>query len=199
MAGNERADASWIIDPEPLLLATTTFGRYEPRLFDEVLDWLNTNGQAVNLQRLQNLGQHLGQRSVLNGLAAHLAKRTANFKWRALLRETKAVSHTELLFPDIPVVGEPDELFARYGWRRGPVRLRQLSQAPDPRYAANLLFTLRALFGVQASPKSWLICSPLSPGILAKWPGDWLISRDHPNHAQRHGAIRPCFNPARWP
>ena len=110
----------WIIDPEALLLATTTFGRHDPRLFDEVLDWLNTNGQTINLQRLQNL--HFGQRSVLNGLAAHLAKRTVHFKWRALLREAPNAP-TELLFPDLPVFGEADELFARYGWRRGPVKL----------------------------------------------------------------------------
>lgn len=150
VAGNARTQASWIIDPEALLLATTTFGRYEPRLFDEVLDWLNTNGQTINLQRLQNLAQHFGQRSVLNGLAAHLAKRTANFKWRTLLRETKPVTHSELLFPELPVFGEPDELFARHGWRRGPVKLRQLSQPPDPHQATNLLFKLRALFGLQA-------------------------------------------------
>jgi len=150
VAGNARPNDRWIIDPEALLLVTTTFGRYEPRLFDEVLDWLNTNGQTVNLQRLQNLAQHFGQRSVLNGLAAHLAKRTANFKWRTLLREAQPATTTELLFPDLPVLGEPDELFARHGWRRGPVKLRQLSQPPDPHQAANLLFKLRALFGLQA-------------------------------------------------
>ena len=150
VAGNARPDASWIIDPEALLLVTTTFGRYDSRLFDEVLDWLDTNGQTINLQRLQNLGQDFGQRSVLNGLAAHLAKRTANFKWRALLRDAPDVTQTELLFPGLPVFGEPDEVFARYGWRRGRVKLRGLSQPPDPHQAANLLFKLRALFGLQA-------------------------------------------------
>jgi hypothetical protein len=150
VAGNARPDASWIIDPEALLLATTTFGRYDPRLFDEVLDWLDTNGHTINLQRLQNLGQDFGQRFVLKGLAAHLAKRTGNFKWRTLLREAPDVRQTELLFPELPVFGEPDELFARYGWRRGRVKLRRLSQPPDPHQATNLLFKLRALFGLQA-------------------------------------------------
>jgi len=152
VAGNSRGHDAWMIDPEALLLATTTFGRFEPRLFDEVLDWLNTNSQAINLQRLQNLGETFGQRSVLCGMAAHLVRRTINSKWRTLLRdvETAPVIATEVLFPDVPVVGEVDSLFAQHGWRRGPVKLRQLSQGPNPDQVTNLLFKLRSLFGVQA-------------------------------------------------
>jgi hypothetical protein len=45
-------ETPWMIDPEALLLATCTFGRYEPRLFDEVLDWMRTNGWVMNTQRL---------------------------------------------------------------------------------------------------------------------------------------------------
>lgn len=171
VAGNTHPDDRWIIDPEALLLTTTTFGRYDPRLFDEVLDWLTTNGHTINLQRLQNLSQHFGQRSVLNGLAAHLAKRTANNKWRTLLRDTKPATRTELLFPDLPVFGEPDELFTRQGWRRGPVKLRELSQPPDPHQAANLLFKLRALFGMQARAEvmAYLLTSESGhPGEMAE-------------------------------
>lgn len=152
VAGSSRGHDTWMIDPEALLLATTTFGRFEPRLFDEVLDWLNTNSQAINLQRLKNLSENFGQRSVLHGIAAHLARRTINGKWRTLLRdlETTTVTATELLFPDVPVIGQPDELFAQHGWRRGPVKLRQLSQSPNADQVTNLLFKLRSLFGVQA-------------------------------------------------
>jgi hypothetical protein len=150
VAGSARGNDAWIIDPEALLLATTTFGRCDPRLFDEVIDWLNTNSQAINLQRLQNLGRHLGQRSVLNGLAEHLAQRATNTKWRSFLREAKPVTVGELLFPGVPISGETDELFARHGWQRGPLKLRQLSRSPDPNYSTNLLLKLRSLFGVQA-------------------------------------------------
>jgi hypothetical protein len=38
-----------------LLLLTLTVARYDPRLFDEVLDWLDVNGAFLNVQRLQNL------------------------------------------------------------------------------------------------------------------------------------------------
>ena len=46
VAGHAGEPTPWIIDPEALLLATCTFGRCEPRMFDEVLDWLQTNGWA---------------------------------------------------------------------------------------------------------------------------------------------------------
>lgn len=150
VAGSGRGDDAWFIDPEALLLVTTTFGRYEPRLFDEVLDWLNTNSQAINLQRLQNLSPTIGQQSVLNGMAAHLARRTINGKWRSLLRDSKPAATAEFLFPNVPVVGEPDSLFTQHGWRRGQVKLRQLSQSPNPDQVTSLLFKLRSLFGVQA-------------------------------------------------
>ena len=49
-----RADA-WVIDPEALLLLTCTMGRHEPRLFDEVLDWLRENGRFINVMRLKRI------------------------------------------------------------------------------------------------------------------------------------------------
>lgn len=149
VAGHSHVPDSWIIDPEALLLATTSLGR-EPRLFDEVLDWLNVNGQFINLQRLQNLGQRFGDLSVLRAMAAHLARRSAHSKWKTLLREEPVITQAEPLFPETPVFGAPDELFARYGWMRGPVRLRQLSQPTNPNQPTNLLIKLRALFGMQA-------------------------------------------------
>ncbi len=149
VAGQARASDDWIIDPEALLLATTSLGR-EPRLFDEVLDWLNTNGQIINLQRLQNLGQRFGQPTILNAIAAHLARRSIHSKWKTLIHEEPKGIAPELLFPAVPVFGSSDELFARRGWLRGPVKLRQLSQPADPHRSTNLLLKLRALFGMQA-------------------------------------------------
>ena len=52
---SEPAREAYLIDPEALLLATTSLGRYDPRLFDESLDWLTGYGSLINLQRLKNL------------------------------------------------------------------------------------------------------------------------------------------------
>jgi hypothetical protein len=43
----------WAQDPEALLLLTFEVARGDARLFDEVLDWLLTNEQLVNLRRLR--------------------------------------------------------------------------------------------------------------------------------------------------
>ena len=40
VSGHAAGEAPWMIVPEALLLASCTFGRWEPRLFDEALDWL---------------------------------------------------------------------------------------------------------------------------------------------------------------
>lgn len=149
VAGQSQPVDRWMLDPEALLLATTSLGR-DPRLFDEVLDWLNTNGQFINLQRLQNLGQRFGDLTVLRAMAAHLARRSVHAKWKTLLREKPTVAGAQPLFPGVPVFGLPDELFARHGWQRGPVTLRQLSKPADPHRPTNFLMKLRALFGMQA-------------------------------------------------
>lgn len=149
VAGTVPSAMDQIIDPEALLLATTTLGR-EPRLFDEVMDWLNNNGQLINLQRLQNLGRHMGDLTVLRPIAAHLARRAVHSKWKTLVDPETPERKPQLLFPGVPVFGPADELFARHGWLRGPLTLRRLSLPPDPHRPTNLLIKLRALFGMQA-------------------------------------------------
>jgi hypothetical protein len=53
--GEARTQDPWLLDPEPLLLFSLEMGRCEPRLFDEVIDWLVVNGHWINLQRLRGM------------------------------------------------------------------------------------------------------------------------------------------------
>ena len=54
--GDMRVSAAGrIVDPEPLLLLTWECARQDPRVFDEVLDWLVRNGKWVNVVRLSTL------------------------------------------------------------------------------------------------------------------------------------------------
>ena len=185
VAGHASTDDDWVIDPEALLLVTTTFGRRDPRLFDEVLDWLSKEGGTINLQRLKNLQStyQIGHPLVLAAMAAVVGRRAPHGKWRSLSRElsvppreqTDEQAHSfrkkspvqeipstpEPLFHEVPVIGSPDETFLRFGWLREPVQLRGLSTAPNPHLPTNLLFKLRALFGLQARAEimGCLLCS----------------------------------------
>ena len=143
---------------EALLLVTTTQARADPRLFDEVLDWLWVNGQWVNVQRLRNIHRRiaLGDSRILSAIADWLSQRSTLIKWRPLAAADGTDSdNREPLFrlkdgrPQ-PIFGEVDPIFARHGFTRGPIRRRKLSQQPNPRPAAALSWKLRALFGVQA-------------------------------------------------
>ena len=55
VAGHAKHSDPWIIDPEALLLITCTLGRHDPRLFDEMLDWVKTNGTFINTLRLKRI------------------------------------------------------------------------------------------------------------------------------------------------
>ena len=143
------------IDPEALLLASSRWARHDPRLFDEILDWLCQHGHLIHLQRLQNLQRGgLGDPRVLSAIAAVLQEHSPHSKWKTLAAKADAPPAPEPLFLSLKertaFWGQPDPLFARHGFQRGRLELRQLSQAPDPRRAANFWLKLRALFGTSA-------------------------------------------------
>jgi hypothetical protein len=52
-----------------------------------------------------------------------------------------------------------DEVFLKWGWQRGPVKLRGMSQRPLPYKPETFLFKLRAIFGRQSRAEviAWLL------------------------------------------
>lgn len=155
VAGQVHTNEDWVIDPEALLLLTCTMGRHDPRLFDEMLDWLQTNGRLINVMRLKRIlrvEKFSGDR-ILSAVAAVLAKGTETPKWKQLATISPTSTGKETLFfsedgQPIPVLGEPETIFARYGLDRGPLRLRGHSQGFRPSQTASLILQLRALLGI---------------------------------------------------
>jgi len=100
VAGQAGGEDAWIIDPEALLLLTCTLGRHEPRLFDEVLDWLRENGRFINVMRLKRILQmekFAGER-VLTAVAGVLAKGTEATKWKMLANSVEPSAAMEVFF-----------------------------------------------------------------------------------------------------
>ena len=150
---SEPAAENGLIDPEALLLATTSLGRHEPRLFDEMLDWLSRYGSLINLQRLKNLhrSNRLGDECVLTCIADWLATNTTQQSWKSLAKAAKSDTPVQTLFRSgVTTVRHPDSFFLAHGLERSFFQPRGMSRAPDPTLPPNLIFTLRALIGVSA-------------------------------------------------
>ncbi len=151
-----------ILDPEALLLASTTLARMDARLFDEMLDWLQDQADWINLQRLARLHEEhaLGDASILSVIATRLVRLPAHKKWKAIEKSSSGASGSPApLFPEDGHFGTADQDFLARGWLRGPVRYRGLSVTPRMDHPGNLLLKLRALFGRQsrAEVMAWLL------------------------------------------
>ena len=155
VAGQASGEDVWSIDPEALLLFTCTLGRYEPRLFDEVLDWLQENGRFINVMRLKRILRtepFAGERA-LAAVAGVLAKGTEAMKWKLLANSVAPAATPEPFFfaaggQPQPALGEAEPYFARCGYRRGPLRLRGYSQKFRPAQPTTMALQLRALLGI---------------------------------------------------
>jgi hypothetical protein len=184
VAGQTRTGDDWIIDPEALLLATTRFGRHDSRLMDESIDWLVKYGRRISLQRLQGLHRNwpgVADPRVLAAIAEVLGQQVAHRKWRVIAEPHDQCAPTapESLFfrsDGAPAAhfGEAEPVFAKHGLLRGKLQHRGMSQPPDPRARENLLFTLRALLGVNARAEimAWLLTHDSGhPAAIARSTG----------------------------
>jgi hypothetical protein len=172
VAGSAPFTDRWIIDPEALLVATLHFGRFDSRLFDEVMGWCVQNGRWISMQRLKNIA---GQVVKKNPVAAHtqdegvFARTLGGFallvdsheskpRWRTFVSsENQAYDSLIPLFlkydgSPLPVWGETDSHFRRTGLERPIVKLRALSVPIPMESSSCLLLRLRALFGL--SPRA---------------------------------------------
>ncbi len=156
-AGYGETKDNWVIDPEALLLFTCFIGRYEARLFDEVLDWLDTNGSFINVQRLKRIMQQepFAGKSALSAIAAIMSQRHKFLKWKGLARQTKAPDILENLFflrnsQPMENFGQQEPTFQKYGFSRGKIEFRGHTQPVRVVNNTGFLFKLRALFGISA-------------------------------------------------
>jgi hypothetical protein len=133
-------------DPEALLLFTLEAGRSDPRLFDEVLDWLATNEHLLSVHRLRNLCSDETDAALVNAsLGSSLGSRApGGSKTRA-----SRPAQLEPLFWSVPApTAEVDESFEFNGFARSPFRASGKSQKPRLRDPISFAFRMRRLLGV---------------------------------------------------
>ena len=153
-ASAERRDG-WALDPEALLLLSATFARCDPRLFDEIMDWLARNASFMNVPRLKSVTRRFGFQGqrVIGAMAAIVSAQNTRLNWRFPEPTRDGVAHPLFMRTDgtpLPEYGEPDPTFLRFGFSRGRVEVRGLSSRFDPLMPECALLRLRALFGISA-------------------------------------------------
>ena len=159
VAGMTSSQDERIIDPEALLLFSLSVCRHDPRLFDEILDWLAQNGHFINVKRLRQIQQKFPFRCgpQLSAIAKVLSQNAKyKLKWSGLVGKSIA-EPAEPLFMDnqgqaLPYPAENDTCphFKTHGLLRGNIQLRGYSQSFDTQSPACLLLRLRALVGMHA-------------------------------------------------
>lgn len=134
--GQQEAEDNWVIDPEALLLFSCTMARHDPRLFDEVLDWLDVNGRFINVQHLQKIlrKEEFSCRHVISAIAKLMSQRHQYLKWKTLATNIVNKSSGESLFfltdgKPMNLFGQFDPTFKQYGLLRGNIELRGHTQA----------------------------------------------------------------------
>lgn len=146
-----------MLDPEALILFTCGVARYDPRLFDEMLDWISLHERLINIQRLKTMltREPFSAGPVMSAVARCMDRPKTATKWRRLAESLAGQTPSESLFflPDgraLPVVKTPDPAFAKAGLLRDTVALRHHAKVFDSDRPEALLLKLRALFGVNS-------------------------------------------------
>jgi len=160
--GEARSEDPWVIDPESLLIFTLEMGRYEPRLFDEVMDWLVVNGYWIDLQRLRGIlkRQEEAKGRLMGAVAAWLMVNSDDRKWKnlaGLYKPSTSLKNTHItpLFyqkdgKPFPKSEHPNASFNDYGFYRQTLTLRRLTRSVPITSQTTLRFLLRVLFGVSS-------------------------------------------------
>lgn len=151
ISGITRRVSNWVADPEALLVFTIGASRSEPRLFDEIFDWLRMNQGAVSKQRSLNLARQIGpdRNLVLASLGSSL-RRPIDAKRPPEPRVSSSGSLKDLfVIDDAPLrAKEIDPFFARYGYRQPRAMPRGHSSEPASSTQIGFAFRMRELFGV---------------------------------------------------
>jgi hypothetical protein len=169
LSANATGSDRWAIDPEALLLFTIEVARHDPRLFDEMLDWLAGNHRLLTMQRLRNLTTRFPVDSNLVGAALAWAGEPMPSLRRPKINRMQDQHHEDVpvFSPEVlSFIGEPDPVFKEYGYIRPPAARSGKSSDPDARHPANFAFQLRHLFGPGSRSEVMRVLLTFSDGPL---------------------------------
>lgn len=159
----------WAIDPEALILFTIEVARRDPRLFDEMLDWLVSNRRLLTMQRLRNLAVRFPvDPDLVRAVFAWAGESMPSLQGgRSERRQGEHAAGIPVFSRDVlGFVPEPDPAFAACGYIRPRVSRSGKSREPDARLPANFAFQLRHLFGPGSRSEVMRILLTFADGAL---------------------------------
>jgi hypothetical protein len=140
-------ESRWAQDPEALIVFTLEVARADPRLFDELLDWMLLNEGLLSIRRLRAVCIDEVDRTLVAGAIAWLASRHPRTRLQAKPPRDEPGLQVPL-FAAAGTLRDVDPAFAKAGLLRTPLEPSGKSQAPDLSLPIDLDFRLRGVFGV---------------------------------------------------
>lgn len=141
----------WTMDPEALIVFSLEVARHDPRLFDEILDWMLVNERLVSVQRLRNLSKKADAETLIDAALSWVA----SWKPRPRLDRRSASPDVQStltpLFHGLPLRESAlDSAFRAHGFAKPATEPSRKSRPPDVDAPVNFAFRLRHVFGVSA-------------------------------------------------
>jgi hypothetical protein len=149
VSASSRRNDAWATDPEALLLLTFEVGRGEPRLFEEILDWMVVNDRLVSVQRLRNLAVDEADRALVEAVLGWLGENRRRPRLGARSKSSGADEGPDPFFRDSRLqTTDADPAFLAQGFLKPQAKPSGKSQAPNVGLPINFAFRLRLLLGV---------------------------------------------------
>ena len=164
VTGIAKQNKNSLLDPEALLVFSLQLGRYEPRLFDEILSWLLENGHWLDVARLRRILQRQKPETtrIVGAALQFCISHSADRKWknlehlcRTIFSKQPKAEFTPTLFKeksgkDYPLTlknaHDPD--FALFHLDRPKIKKLRPSNPVPVNAQRNVRFQLRSLLGV---------------------------------------------------
>lgn len=154
-----------VLDPEALLVFSAGFARFDQRLYDLILDWLQIHSSQINIQRLKALHAKFEWKdSASLGYMSSVAAKTNPTRWKKPAADFLPDDATSPVALFLDENGEPeryiprqDEHALKYGFRRN-VRMDMQEMAVSlPKTTATLLLRMRGFLGISARAETLLV------------------------------------------
>jgi len=154
-----------VVDPEAALVGTCSIGRADPRLFDEVLDWLIVNYGLIKTARVTGFVKNETEETartvaavadytssvVGHEMLASIIKQERNRIVHQQTREAESLFRTSTIDSRLETPArERNSKFFEWGFKRSEIVTRGHSATPNLNNPANVMLLMRTHYGKSA-------------------------------------------------